>query len=250
MNATRYPAIRNWRRSPLLGFLVSLTLVALVLALLYAFGVHREVLALLQWFEAQGAWAGLWFILIMAAAMLLLLPGVLLTTGAGFVFGVLQGTLYVVAGTLLGSMLAFLLARHLLGARARTYISSHRRLQRLNEELKPGSWQLILLTRLIPFFPSKLSNYVFGLTRVSFGSFVLGSAIGFVPYSLHSVYLGSLAAELAVLGVRETPRSPLEWAIYGTGFLATLIAVFYLNRLARRILGRHAQQDEVIEEVT
>jgi len=233
-----------------LGLLVSISLVALILALLYAFGAHREVLALLQWFQAQGAWAGLWFILIMTLAMLLLLPGVLLTTGAGFVFGVLQGTVYVVTGTLLGSVIAFLLARHLLGARARAYIGSRRRLQLLNEELKPGSWQLILLTRLIPFFPSKLSNYVFGLTRVSFGSFVLGSAIGFVPYSLHNVYLGSLAAELAVLGVRETPRSPMEWAIYGTGFVATVIAVFYLNRLARRILGRYTERDEVIEEVT
>lgn len=234
----------------MLGLLVSISLVALILALLYAFGAHREVLALLQWFQAQGAWAGLWFILIMTLAMLLLLPGVLLTTGAGFVFGVLQGTVYVVTGTLLGSVIAFLLARHLLGARARAYIGSRRRLQLLNEELKPGSWQLILLTRLIPFFPSKLSNYVFGLTRVSFGSFVLGSAIGFVPYSLHNVYLGSLAAELAVLGVRETPRSPMEWAIYGTGFVATVIAVFYLNRLARRILGRYTERDEVIEEVT
>jgi len=233
-----------------LGLLVSISLVALILALLYAFGAHREVLALLQWFQAQGAWAGLWFILIMTLAMLLLLPGVLLTTGAGFVFGVLEGTVYVVTGTLLGSVIAFLLARHLLGARARAYIGSRRRLQLLNEELKPGSWQLILLTRLIPFFPSKLSNYVFGLTRVSFGSFVLGSAIGFVPYSLHNVYLGSLAAELAVLGVRETPRSPMEWAIYGTGFVATVIAVFYLNRLARRILGRYTERDEVIEEVT
>lgn len=250
MGATKNRAAKNWRQSPLLGLLASISLVALVLMLLYAFGVHREVLALLQWFQAQGAWAGLWFILIMTLAMLLLLPGVLLTTGAGFVFGVVQGTLYVVAGTLLGSMIAFLLARHLFGARARAYISSRRRLQLLNEELKPGSWQLILLTRLIPFFPSKLSNYVFGLTRVSFGSFVLGSAIGFVPYSLHNVYLGSLAAELAVLGVRETPRSPLEWAIYGTGFLATVIAVFYLNRLARRTLGRYTERDEVIEEVT
>lgn len=250
MSDTKNRPTRRLRQSPLLGLLVSVSLVTLVLLLLYAFGVHREVLVLLRWFEAQGAWAGLWFILVMTLAMLLLLPGVILTTGAGFVFGVVKGTLYVVAGTLLGSMIAFLLARHLFGAKARDFISSRQHLQLLNEELAPGSWRLVLLTRLIPFFPSKLSNYVFGLTRVSFGSFVLGSAIGFVPYSLHNVYLGSLAAELAVLGVRETPRSPLEWAIYGTGFLATLVAVFYLNRLARRMLWRQTRRNEVIEEVT
>jgi hypothetical protein len=53
---------------------------------------------LLQWFDAQGAWAPLLFILIMAAVVVLVLPGVLFTTGAGFVFGVVEGTMYVVIG--------------------------------------------------------------------------------------------------------------------------------------------------------
>lgn len=109
-------------RSPLWGIAASILFVAAILALLVYFGVDEQVVRLLQWFDAQGAWAPLLFILIMAAVVVLLLPGVLFTTGAGFVFGVVKGSLYVVAGTTLGATLAFLIARHLFGQRARRFI--------------------------------------------------------------------------------------------------------------------------------
>lgn len=240
----------HWRKSPLVGMLASIAFVCAVLAVLYAFGIHEEIVVLLQWFEAQGAWAGLLFILAMAVAMILLLPGILLTTGAGFVFGVFEGTLYVVIGTVLGGALAFLMARYLFGARARNFITSRSRLRLVDDELTPHGWKVVLLTRLIPFFPSKLSNYLFGLTSFSFKGFLVGCAIGYIPFSLHNVYLGSLAADLSMLGVRETARTPLEWSIYGAGFVATVAAVFYLNILARRALRKYTGKDEVIEEVT
>lgn len=235
------------QRSPVAGILASIAFVAVLLLVLYAFGVHQEVVRLLEWFEARGAWAGVLFILIMALVMIFLLPGVLFTTGAGFVFGVVEGTVYVVAGTVLGGAAAFLIARHLFGTWARSFITSRDRLNLVDEGLAPHGWKIVLLTRLIPFFPSKLSNYLFGLTRFSFGGFVAGCTLGYIPFSLHNVYLGSLAADLSTLGVRESGRTPLEWAVYGAGFVATVVAVLYLNRLARRSLARYTRKDEADE---
>jgi hypothetical protein len=40
----------------------------------------------------------------------------------------------------------------------------HARLRVVSEELTPHGWKIVLLTRLIPFFPGKISNYFFGLT--------------------------------------------------------------------------------------
>ncbi|WP_236744457.1 VTT domain-containing protein [Marinobacter similis] len=108
----------------------------------------------------------------------------------------------------------------------------------------------MLLTRLIPFFPGKLSNFLFGLTNFSFGGFVVGTFIGVIPFSLHNVYLGSLTADLSTLGARETARTPLEWGIYGAGFVGTVAAVVFFNRLARRALARYrvkAQATDVRE---
>ena len=194
----------GWKKSPIVGMLASIAFVGVILAVLYSLGIHEQVLGMLQWFEAQGAWAAVLFILLMTITVVALLPGVLFTTGAGFVFGLVEGTLYVVTGTVLGSSLAFLIARHLLGGRAKEFVMARARLRLVSNELTPHGWKIVLLTRLIPFFPGKLSNYFFGLTRFSFRGFVGGSAIGLIPFSLHNVYLGSIAADLTVLGVRET----------------------------------------------
>jgi len=219
-----------------------------MLTILYALGIHQQVVTMLQWIDRQGAWAAILFIVVMALAVVLLLPGVLFTTGAGFVFGILEGTLYVVTGTALGAAVAFLIARYLLGQRARIYLINHSRLAVMNDELTPHGWKIVLLSRLIPFFPGKVSNFVFGLTNFSFRGFVGGSILGFIPFSLHNVYLGSLAADITTVAVRESSRSPLEWSIYGIGFVGTVIAVLYLNKLARRTLARYTN-NEIPEEL-
>lgn len=236
-------------QSPLWGIAASILFVATLLAVLVWLGVHEQVLQLLQWFEAQGAWAPVLFILLMATVVLLVLPGVLLTTGAGFVFGVVEGSLYVIVGTTLGATLAFLIARHLFGPRAREFIMARTHLRLVSDELTPQGWKIVLLTRLIPFFPSKISNYFFGLTSFSLRGYLGGSLLGFIPFSVHSVYLGSLAADITTLGARHTERSALEWGLYGAGFVATVIAVIYLNRLARRALDRYREEGAIEEDL-
>ncbi|MDY6978928.1 MAG: TVP38/TMEM64 family protein [Pseudomonadota bacterium] len=235
-------------RSPLWAIAASIVFVAAVLAVLNYFGVDQQVIRLLKWFEAQGAWVSLLFILIMAVVVLLLLPGVLFTVGAGFAFGVVEGSVYVVLGTTLGATVAFLIARYLFGRRARQFVLSHSRLHLVSEEVKPHGWKIVLLTRLIPFFPSKLSNYFFGLTPFSLRGYVGGSLLGFIPFSVHNVYLGSIAADLSNLGVHQVGRSPLQWGLYGAGFIAAVLAVVTLSRLAQRALARYEEQGEIIEE--
>lgn len=229
--------------SAVLGVVFSILFVAAILGVLLLLGVDEQVLRLLTWLEAQGAWASLLFILIMAAVVVLLLPGMLLTTGAGFVFGVVQGTVYVVTGTTLGAILAFLIARHLFGERATRFVLRHPRLRLVGDELVPQGWKIVMLTRLVPFFPFKLSNYFFGLTSFSLRGFTGGTFIGIIPFSLHNVYLGSIAADIATLGTRNVGRTPLEWGLYGAGFLAAIGIVIYLSRLAHRVLSRFTEQD-------
>ena len=231
--------------SPLLAIVASIVFVAATLAILVHFGAHEQVLRLLTWFEQEGAWASLLFILIMAAVVVLILPGFLFTTGAGFVFGVIEGSIYVVIGTTLGATMAFLIARHLFGQRAKAFIMERAKLRVVSDDLTPHGWKIVLLTRLIPFFPGKISNYFFGLTPFSLRGYVGGSLLGFIPYSLHNVYLGSIAADITTLGVRNLDRTPLQWALYGFGFIATVVTVIYLNRLARRALARYTESGAI-----
>jgi uncharacterized membrane protein YdjX (TVP38/TMEM64 family) len=240
----------NPMRSPLAGIAASIIFVAAALAIMVYFGMHEQVLNLLEWFDAQGAWAPLFFILIMMAVVVLLLPGILFTTGAGFVFGLVEGSIYVIVGTTLGATVSFLVARYLFGMRARRFVMSHTRLRLVSEEMTPNGWKIVLLTRLIPFFPGKISNYFFGLTQFSLRGYIGGSLLGFIPFSVHNVYLGSIAADITTLAVRDLDRSPMQWAFYGAGFIATLVAVIYLNQLARRALARYTEKDLAEEDMT
>lgn len=236
------------KQSPLVAIAVSMLFVALVLAVMVYFDAHEQLLQLLHWVDAQGAWAALLFILLMAVVVVLLLPGVLLTTGAGLVFGVVEGSIYVVIGTTLGATIAFLIARYLFGQRARSFVMSRAKLRLLSDELTPQGWKIVLLTRLIPFFPSKVSNYFFGLTTFSLRGFVAGSLLGFIPFSVHNVYLGSIAVDLSALAAGNLERSPLGWFVYGAGFVATVIAVLYFNHLARRALRNYISHDNGEED--
>ncbi len=236
--------------SPLWTLAGSILFVAALLALLYWLGAQDQLVRLLQWVDDQGIWAPLFFMAIMAAAVVFLLPGLPLTTGAGFVFGVVEGTVYVVLGTTLGATLAFLIARYLFGERARRFTVEHARFRLVGEELGRHGGKIVLLTRLIPFFPSKIANYFFGLTPVRLRGFFLGSLAGFVPFSVHNVYIGSIAADLSTLDARGVARTPLEWTLYGAGFIVTIFTVLYLNRLARRALSRYTGDPESPKETT
>ncbi len=227
--------------SPVWSIATSALIVALILAVLIWFDTQQQVLALLRWLDQRGTGAALLFILIMAAVVVLVLPGVLLTTGAGFVFGVVKGTVLVVLGTTVGAILAFLIARYLFGRRAERFVRSHVKLQRAHATLATEGRRIVMLTRLVPFFPFKLSNYFFGLTPVSLRDFITGSFIGVIPFSLHNVYLGAIAADISTLGQRHTERSTLEWAFYGAGFVLVVIAMIGLSRIARRMLTNNDQ---------
>ncbi len=90
--------------SPVWNIAISVLFVAAVVGALIYFDTHQQVLQLLAWLDAQGAWARLLFILIMALVVVLLLPGVLFTTGAGFVFeGATYRSLSQIARVITGS---------------------------------------------------------------------------------------------------------------------------------------------------
>lgn len=234
-------------KTHLLRIAAGIALVGLILLVLVYFDLHEQLVVLLEWIDAQGAMAGVYFILLMAAVVVLLLPGFFLTTGAGFVFGVLEGTVLVVAGTVIGASLAFLIARHLFGERASKFIVSRSNLQVVSDEMARHDLRIVMLTRLIPFFPGKISNYFFGLTKFTFKGFVLGSLIGFIPFSLHNVYLGSITADLASLSRGEVERSLLQWTLYGLGLVATIVALLYFNNLARRALAKYSQESGSVQ---
>jgi uncharacterized membrane protein YdjX (TVP38/TMEM64 family) len=228
------------------GIVFSTAALALIFVLLAHWDVHPYVLELFAWLDGIGMWGPVLFILIYMLIVVFVLPGILFTMGAGFLFGVVKGSIYVVLANTLGATVAFLIARHFLSKRASQYLLRQPRLKVLNDKFMPKGWKIVLVTRMVPFFPFKLSNYFFGLTRISLKGFVIGHMIGCWPLTINIVYVGSMAADLATLGTPEAiVRSRFEWVIYSVGFVVAAAMGIYLAWRAKRVLEKHPSDDAV-----
>lgn len=189
--------------------------------------------------EELGPWAPAIFILAYIAATLLMIPGSLLSPIAGLSFGLVNGTIAVSIGSTAGAALAFLAARYLARRRISGMLERRPYLCALDKALEQGSWKTVALMRLSPAIPFNLQNYLWGLTPVSFGAYVLSSWAAMLPGTFLYVYLGCIPRDAAT-------REPLEWAFLAGGLLATLVVTIYITRLARRALevaGEEPDQD-------
>ncbi len=202
--------------------------------------------AALTWAGHLGWVGGILFIAIYALATVLLLPASLLTLGAGAIYGVFLGTFYVIIGATIGANLAFLIGRYLAQERVNQMMSGIPAFRAISHAIGQGGWKVAALIRLSPAFPFNLLNYALGLTSLSFGDNLIGTA-GIIPGTLMYVYLGSLAGELAMAGTSPAPdphTQQLQWILRILGLIATIGVTVYVTRLARQALQEVQQEPQ------
>jgi len=180
------------------------------------------------------------FVLVYTLAAILFVPGSALTIGAGVIYGLGWGCVAVSAGSTLGAAGGFLIARYLARRRVERWAAANPRFAAIDRAVGREGWKIVLLTRLSPVFPYTLLNYLYGLTRVSFGAYVLASWIGMIPGTVLYVYLGFAGRAVAQAASGQAHRGPVEYAPWTVGLLATLAVTIYVTRLARRALQSRA----------
>ena len=191
----------------------------------------------LEWIESLGAIGAVAFIGIYIVATVAFLPGSILTLGAGVVFGVWLGALYVFIGATLGATAAFLVGRYLARNWVAQKIANNDKFNAIDRAVGKEGLKIVVLTRLSPIFPFNLLNYAFGLTGVSIKDYIIGS-LGMIPGTLMYVYIGSLAGNLALIGTATQPTNPtLQWTIRIVGFIATIAVTVYVTRIAKQALN-------------
>jgi uncharacterized membrane protein YdjX (TVP38/TMEM64 family) len=215
-------------------WLLYLGAVMVLLAAAKYFNVHDLLKQALDWVGRLGPWGPAIFIAIYVVATVLLIPGSVLTLGAGAVFGLIRGTLIVSVASTLAATAAFLIGRYLARAAVARKIEGNEKFIAIDRAVAAEGWKVVLLTRLSPVFPFTLLNYAFGLTQVKLGHYVLASWIGMLPGTVMYVYLGSLANVSAA----QSARTPAEWALYGVGLLATVVVTIFVTRIARKALSK------------
>lgn len=169
-------------------------------------------------------------------AAVLLLPGSALTLAAGAIFGLAKGFLVVVVSATSAAALAFLIARYFARDSVARAAGRYPKFAAVDEAVGEGGGKVVALLRLSPVVPYSISNYLFGLTRVRFGSYLLASFVGMMPGTFLYVYLGNLAADAAVGAGGAGRAGAWRWTFYILGLLATLLVTLYLTRSAQRKL--------------
>ncbi len=203
---------------------------------IFSLDLSQLLHSVLVWIPSLGLISAIAFILIYIIATIALIPGSILTLGAGVVFGVVWGSVYVLIAAIIGETLAFLIGRYLARDWINQKIANNQTFTALNRALNQEGLKIILLTRLSPIFPFSLLNYAFGVTGISLRDYFLGS-IGMIPMTITYVYLGSLAGDLTNIGqATQLPNPELQWTIKIIGLLATIAATVYITRIARNAL--------------
>lgn len=237
---------RNEHRS--LRIAAFLLAAGLLIAAAAYFDVRQLLGSALEFIRSLGSAGPAAFILIYTAATVLFIPGSVLTLGAGAIFGVVWGSVYVSLASTLGAALAFLIGRHFTRAMVEHRISGHPKFSAVDRAVGQEGWTVVFLTRLSPIFPFNLLNYAFGLTSVSFTSYIIASWLGMMPGTVMYVYLGSLAGEIAELaaGSGERQRSAWEWALYSVGLLATIWVTVVVTKAAGRALEEKTDNEQLV----
>ena len=199
----------------------------------------RWALLLVEWIRDAGLVGVIVYSIAYVAATLLLLPGSILTAGAGLAYGPLWGTLLVSPVSVLAATLAFLLGRGIARKRVARRIAQHPRFSAIDEAIGDSGFKIVLLLRLSPIFPFNLLNYALGLTRVSLRDYVLASLLGMLPGTFLYVYLGSLVTSASELLSGKRPAMGLwEQILYWGGLAATLVVTVLITRMARQALNK------------
>jgi uncharacterized membrane protein YdjX (TVP38/TMEM64 family) len=196
------------------------------------------------WLSNAGAWSPVLFVAVYVLATVALLPGSVLTLLAGAVFGVARAMLVVFIGAVLGSSLAFGIARRLAHRYVAAWLSRDARLSAVTGAVRGHGASVVFLLRLSPLVPYNVLNYALGLTDVRFRDFLIGS-VGMLPGTLLYVYSGKVIGDVAAIAAGVAP--PKGAAYYGLlsgGLVATALVTVVIARAARAALAEHSSSTD------
>ena len=195
--------------------------------------------SLRDWIDGLGHWAPIMFILIYIVSSIILVPCSALTVLSGFIFGVVWGTVWVSIGSVLGASAAFLVGRYFARNWVERKTAGNKNFQAVGKAIESGGLKIVTLIRLSPLFPYNLLNYFFGVTKVPFRTFVLGSWIGMLPGTIMYVYIGHLGRVAADSVGEKTDLATKSLTV--VGFIVTVVVTIMVTKAAKKALAERTE---------
>ena len=207
--------------------LLGLAFVAMLAAIRF-FPVLDWIKAFGEWSAQLGLTGALIYGVVFGIAAILMVPCLPLTIFAGFAFGMFSGLVAVWIGIGIGAAFGFLFARYVARVVVAQKLAQNSRFRAIDSAIAKEGWKIVGLLRLCPV-PFGITNYLYGLTAISFWPYMAATMIGLLPPNIAFVYLGAFGKRTL-----DGPRHPLEYVLGALAFLALLGVMIILRRIAQR----------------
>jgi len=213
-------------------FLFFIALVALFLAF-KLLPLENYLTSFFETIKSLGIWGPVLLTVVYIFATILMVPGTILTLGAGFTFGLVVGTIAVSVGSIVGALAAFVVGRTM----ARDFVTQkaalYPKFAAVDQAVGQAGFKIVMLTRLSPLFPFNVLNYLFSITKVSTRDYFMASWIGMLPGTILYVYFGTAIKSLADLASGNFEGGMGQKVLLGVGLVATVAVTVYVTRVAR-----------------
>lgn len=226
--------------TPLLASISVVAGVVILIAGGYFFKDHIK--SFLDFFIAAvddwGVWGYVAYALVYTGLEVLAVPAIPLTMTAGIIFGPVPGTIIVSMSATAAATIAFLIARYAARDKVKAFASKSPKFNAIDKAIGRDGFKFVTLLRLSPLLPLAASNYIYGLTSVDLGSYVLGSFLGMLPGTYAYVSAGHVGR--AVLAEGELVGFE-SWQVV-VGLVVTLIAIGFVGNVAKKALDEVEQE--------
>ena len=180
----------------LIACFVALSALVLVTWLVWG-GAWEERFTLegaVAWLAATGPWAWAAGIALLVADLLLPVPGTVVMSALGWIYGAAAGGLIAATGSMLGGLCGYGVGR-LIGEKAARKLLGNLDFEKGKLLFARGGGWMIALSRAVPILPEALSCTA-GLVRMPFGRFAAALACGSVPVGFLYAWIGAVGRDL------------------------------------------------------
>nr|PNR63088.1 hypothetical protein PHYPA_001513 [Physcomitrium patens] len=148
---------------------------------------------------------------------------------AGLLFGTLYGTILVSISGTLAATAAFLIARYFARDRILKVAQNNPKFLAIDKAVGADGFRVVTLLRLSPLLPFSLGNYLYRLTSIELGPYVLGSWLGMLPGTWVYVSAGAFGRAFIRKPFQKQgseaafPEGPESYWTLGLGLVATIL---------------------------
>jgi len=152
---------------------------------------EMDINGVVEFYRGLGIWAVVLSLgLNILQTFVVFMPSVFLSGANAVVFGLFWGTVISWLGEVIGATAAFILYRYFSRGVVQEFRNRRDYLKKIDEISSGRGFWIVLVLRFLPAMPSGIVNILGALSKISFMSFIMATAIGKLPSLVLETMIG------------------------------------------------------------